>query len=145
MAMKGPKDRAQTEPTMLPRAIRRSGLKLLQLMEPSAQSKHAEEETCLLMSSCCLCKTNSTSCKIWTVGTKVDLHVSLNTQTTNSHTKQLCSSVQSAAAAALTHSLHSPSWHFKDRKIYIKFNKISFLFMTQTNDQLKKVHFLSIN
>lgn len=39
MAMKGPKERAQTEATMLPRAIRRSGLKLLQLIEPSAQKQ----------------------------------------------------------------------------------------------------------
>lgn len=39
MAMKGPKERAQTEVTMLPRAIRRSGLKLLQLIEPSAQKQ----------------------------------------------------------------------------------------------------------
>lgn len=37
MAMKGPKDRAQTEVTMAPRASRRSTLKLDHLMEPSAK------------------------------------------------------------------------------------------------------------
>lgn len=38
-AINGPKDRKQTEVTMLPRASRRSGLKPLQMTEPSACNK----------------------------------------------------------------------------------------------------------
>lgn len=39
MAINGPKDRAQTEITMLPRVSKRSRLKLVQLTEPSKQKK----------------------------------------------------------------------------------------------------------
>lgn len=45
MAMKGPKERAQTEMTMPPKAKRRSGLKLLQLREPSVCNQNASSPT----------------------------------------------------------------------------------------------------
>lgn len=45
MAMKGPKERAQTEMTMLPKANRRRGLKLLQLREPSAHNQNTSSPT----------------------------------------------------------------------------------------------------
>lgn len=48
MAMNGPKDTAQTEVTMAPRASKRRGLKLVQLTEPSAQTPKVTAESHLV-------------------------------------------------------------------------------------------------
>lgn len=63
MAIKGPKDRAQTEVTMLPRANRRRGLKLLQLTEPSALDKLSRPEVLLWNVSRPACLTSVGLCE----------------------------------------------------------------------------------